>query len=346
MMFAQFDAPAVARHRPPRGRCRGFTLLAALVVLGVGRAALGADAGREAEAPPRNRPTAVPEGVRWLRDIPYAEGGTKAQMLDLYIPEQGAAPFPVIVWIHGGGWMQGNRFPAPGAWLSAHGYAVAAISYRFSTEAIFPAQIHDCKGAIRWLRANASRYPLDGRRIGALGESAGGHLAALLGTSGGVEELEGDVGGNREQSSRVQAVCNCFGPADLTPLVSDADPYRTLHPQSRAFAKRTIEQLLGADGDWRTRAKSASVATYITPDDPPFLIVHGDQDPLVPIEQSRALHAALHRAGVPVELLVMEGRGHVFFDDRSVRKRIQQFFDAHLKNTAAAAPDGLRGAPE
>ena len=127
-------------------------------------------------------------------DLEYARVGEKSLLLDLYLPPEGESPWPVIVWIHGGAWRTGNRADPPALFLVERGYAVASISYRLSREAIFPAQIHDCKAAIRWLRARAGEYDLDPARIGVWGASAGGHLAALLGTSGGVERLEGTVG--------------------------------------------------------------------------------------------------------------------------------------------------------
>ena len=147
------------------------------------------------------------------KDLIYASTQQKQLALDLYIPD-GAPKRPLVVWIHGGAWRAGSRAKPPALYLTAQGYAVASISYRFSQEAVFPAQIHDCKAAIRWLRANALKYGYDATRIGVWGASAGGHLAALLGTSGGVKGLEGDLGNARE-SSTVQAVVDFFGPTDL-----------------------------------------------------------------------------------------------------------------------------------
>ena len=145
------------------------------------------------------------------RDLVYARAGAKDLLLDLYLPEGAPRPLPLVVWIHGGGWRNGAKEQTPARRLVERGYAVASINYRLSGEAIFPAQIHDCKAAVRWLRANAAKYGLDAGRVAAWGSSAGGHLVALLGTSGGIMELEGGLG-NADQSSRVQAVVDFFGP--------------------------------------------------------------------------------------------------------------------------------------
>ena len=149
-----------------------------------------------------------------LRDIEYARVGNKSLKLDLYVPD-GAGPFPVIVWVHGGGWTSGDKAlsaSGPQVRQTARGYAVASINYRFSQEAKFPAQIEDCKAAVRWLRAHAAEHNLDPARIAVWGDSAGGHLASLMGASGGASDLEGDEG-NLDYSSRVEAVVDWFGPS-------------------------------------------------------------------------------------------------------------------------------------
>ncbi|HKB42657.1 MAG TPA: alpha/beta hydrolase, partial [Gemmataceae bacterium] len=155
-----------------------------------------------AAQPPRS---SIPAGTKVERNLEYVKGGHERNKLDLYIPEKADAPLPVVVWIHGGGWRAGSKDRCPITWLAGKGYLVASINYRLLQHGEFPAQIEDCKAAIRWLRANAKKYNLDPDRIGVMGASAGGHLVALLGTSGHVKDLEGK-GGNAEQSSRVQAV--------------------------------------------------------------------------------------------------------------------------------------------
>jgi acetyl esterase/lipase len=156
----------------------------------------------------------APAGGRVFKDLAYVEPGHERQRLDLYLPPAGDRPTPVIVWVHGGGWAGGSKARTPASRMVQAGFAVAAINYRLSQHAIFPAQIHDCKAAIRWLRAHAAEYRLDPKHIGVWGSSAGGHLVALMGTSNGVADLEGQLG-HPEQSSDIQAVVDWFGPTDF-----------------------------------------------------------------------------------------------------------------------------------
>ena len=152
----------------------------------------------------------LPPGIKMEKDISYIPDGDAAQKLDLYLPEKAAdKPLPLIVHIHGGGWVGGSKFPCPAAGMVLRGYAVASVEYRFSQKAIFPAQIQDCQAAIRWLRAHAKEYNFDTEHVGVVGGSAGGHLSALVGTSGGKNTFP-KIGGNEEQSDRVQAVCDIY----------------------------------------------------------------------------------------------------------------------------------------
>jgi len=218
-------------------------------------------------------------------------GGAQNLLLDLYLPLSGPVPRPVIVWIHGGAWLAGSRFPVPSnvTAFCTQGYAVASIDYRLSGTAIWPAQIQDCRGAVRWLRANAAQYGLDPDRIGAWGSSAGGHLAALLGTSGGVAsvtigsatvDLEGATGGNLGLSSRVHSVVDWFGPTDFLAM-RDFPGFDHEGPNSP-------ESLLlgGAIQTVPALAASANPITYLTPDDPPMLILHGTVDTTVPFNHN------------------------------------------------------------
>ena len=158
-----------------------------------------------AQAP---KPVQLPAGIRMEKDIAYIEGGDEAQKLDLYLPDKPAdKPLPLIVHIHGGGWRAGSKYPCPVAGLVLKGYAVASVEYRFSQKAVFPAQIQDCQAAIRWLRAHAKQYQFDTEHLGVIGGSAGGHLSALVGTSGGKKAFP-PIGGHEDQSDRVQAVCD------------------------------------------------------------------------------------------------------------------------------------------
>jgi acetyl esterase/lipase len=208
------------------------------------------------------------------------------------------------------------------------GYAVTSIELRLSGEAPFPAQIEDCKAAVRWLRANAAKYNLDADRIGAAGHSGGGHLAALLGTSGGVQELEGS-GDNMSYSSRVQAVCDVSGPSDLLRLYHDASD-----PSTRTRRKdiSDIDALLGGPAEQnKTKAIAASPITYVSKDDPPFLIIHGENDFSVPASQGELLAAALKTAGVETTLEITP-RGHsVGLGGPTLLPIVKAFFDKHLK---------------
>jgi acetyl esterase/lipase len=265
-----------------------------------------------------------PEGVRVIKDIAYAHADEKAERLDLYLPEKAGEALPVIVWVHGGGWIGGSKTPCPAELLVKRGYAVASVEYRFAPGARYPAQIEDCKAAVRWLRAHAEEYHLDQRRFGAWGASAGGHLVALLGTTGDVKELEGDLG-NAGQSSRVQAVCDWFGPTDFTKIgefPSQIKHYAPDSPEAKLLGGPVLEN--------RDKAARANPITYVSKDDPPFLIMHGDKDPLVPLNQSELLRDALKKEGVEVTLHVVPGAGHGFAGPE-IARMVMEFFDRHLK---------------
>lgn len=266
---------------------------------------------------------------KYVANVRYAEGGGKYHLLDVFAPRiVPDSPMPVVVYIHGGGWRRGDKISGKTfmAALAEAGFIVVSINYRLAPDSKWPAQIEDCKAAIRWVRKNIASYGGDPRRIGVFGLSAGGHLAALLGTSGGVAALEGDLG-ERNMSSRVDAVCDWFGPSDFTILGRRASKEH----------KGILEGFLGGKLDEvRDRAIAASPVTYIDRDDPPFLIIHGDSDPLVPVEQSERLHGLLAEAGVESELIVVPGGKHGDFrgthpDGRELTALMVEFFEKHLK---------------
>lgn len=269
----------------------------------------------------------VPENVEAHRDVEYATVGDVSLKLDLYLPKDVKSP-PLAVWIHGGGWRGGDKGRCPLMFLLADGYAVASINYRLTNIACFPAQIHDCKGAIRWLRAHAKDYGYNADRLGIGGGSAGGHLVALLGASHDDNTLEGDIGGNADQSSAVQAVVDLYGPTNLISILRQSN--NPIHRQKAG----PLELLLGGPVDEKAEvAKVASPETYITADDPPHLILHGDKDPLVPAQQSIDYDAALRRAGVESTLIILPGAGHGgrgFFDPER-QQTIRAFFDKHIR---------------
>lgn len=270
---------------------------------------------------PQNRN--LPPGVKVLRDVEYGKESA-AQKLDLYLPEQAQAPLPLIIWVHGGAWLGGDKAQCPALVATRNGYAVASLNYRLSQEAKFPAQIEDCKGAVRFLRAHAREYNLDAQRFGAWGSSAGGHLVALLGTSGDVKELEGKVGDNEEFSSRVQAVCDWFGPTDFLKIgdfPSNLKHNEPDSPESRLIGGPILEN--------REKAIRANPITYLTKDDPPFLIMHGDKDMTVPLNQSELLRDALQNAKMDVQYQVIEGAGHGFGGPQ-ILQTVRAFFDKHL----------------
>jgi acetyl esterase/lipase len=260
-----------------------------------------------------------------LRDLAYVPGGHERQKLDLYLPTQTgpSSKRPLIVWVHGGAWLGGSKNPCPALRFVSRGYAVASINYRLSQHALFPAQIEDCKAAVRWLRANASQYHYDPNRIGVWGASAGGHLVALLGTTGDVKEF--DVGPNAGVSSRVQAVCDFFGPTDFTKMSSFPSTMKHDAPDSPE------SKLIGGPiQENKDKVQRANPITYVTKDDPPFLIVHGDKDPLVPHNQSEILLDALKKAGIEATLYTVSGGGHGGFKDPQVDILVAEFFHRHL----------------
>jgi len=288
----------------------------------------------------RSQQVQVPAGTKVERNIVYARVGDRKLLLDLYLPPKGSAQLPVIVWVHGGGWRGGSKGSGGRARpMLNRGYAVVDVGYRLSGEAIFPAQIEDCKAAVRWVRANAAQYGLDPDRIGAWGSSAGGHLVALLGTAGDVKEFDTET--NAGYPSCVQAVCDWFGPTDFTQMDAHRpEGARRVHDDPNS----PESQLVGGpiqEEPYRSLARKANPITYVTKDDPPFLIMHGDKDMAVPLHQSELLYDALKKAGVDATLHVVKGAGHgLRGGEESAEKLFEivaDFFDKHLKARKAKA---------
>jgi acetyl esterase/lipase len=278
------------------------------------------------------RPPQPPPGVKVLRDLEYGHVGERKLLLDLYLPEQSSGKLPVIVGIHGGGWAAGSKEGAQGVRQSGRGYAVACIGYRLSGEAIFPAQIEDCKAAIRWLRSSAGKYDLDPDRIGVTGHSAGGHLSSLVGTAGGAREF--DRGENLGFSSRVQAVCALSGPTDLVQMDAHAMPDAPFkHDDARSPESRLVGGPIQQNKD---KVARVNPITYISKDCPPFLLIHGEKDPLVPPHQAELLLDALAKAGVEAKLHIVPGAGHGV-GGREVIDLVDAFFDKHLKGAGSGA---------
>lgn len=273
---------------------------------------------------------AMADGPVITKDVEYARADGNPLLLDIYMPPESKEAVPVILWVHGGGWQHGGKGGGQ-PFLTTHGYAVVSINYRLSQEAKFPAQIEDCKSAVRWIRANAEKYNFDPGRIGVWGSSAGGHLVALLGLTG--QEKQFDKGDHLDQSSAVQAVCDWFGPTDL--LEFDKTGGQSM--------RSILTQLLGVEPQQNPdKTAEASPLTYVTKAKtiPPFLIMHGDADKVVPFSQSELLYAALKKAGSDVQLYCAKGAGHgnLFTDDSNkteIQSLVVSFFDAKLKEKPA-----------
>lgn len=246
-------------------------------------------------------------------DLSYVDDGNPAHKLDLYVPNGASSPVPLIVFIHGGGWQSGDKQFGANAYplrYARNGYAVASLNYRLSDEAIFPAQIYDCKAAIRWLRAHAAEYDLDPTRFGAWGPSAGGHLASLLGTSNDVPDLEGTLGGNMQFSSRVQAVVDWYGPTNF--LLQDTQLAQNGCPNPNHNSPSSPEsRLMGcAIQTCPDVVQRANPMTYLTPDDPPFFIEHGTADCTVAPGQSQIFQTLFQSVGHDSSLTFLQGEGH------------------------------------
>jgi acetyl esterase/lipase len=272
-------------------------------------------------------------------DVPYASQ-SPAQKLDIYLPDEGKGLFPVIVAIHGGAWALGNKRDMQLVSMLEglkRGYAVVSVGYRLSDEAKFPAQIHDCKAAIRYLRANGAEYHMDGERIGVWGPSAGGHLSALVGTSAGVKELEDLSMGNASVSSSVLAVVDWCGPTESLLSMNEQLIESGIGVPNHSEEDSPGSILLGQKiTEVPELVRFASPMSYVTPDIPYFLIQHGSEDPIVPVQQSELFAAEIERvAGADKVILeVLEGAGHCgdpAFETEDNIQRVLDFLDAHLK---------------
>ena len=267
----------------------------------------------------------VPEGVTVHRDVAYVTDGHERQKLDLYVPDIGEN-LPLIIWVHGGAWRGGDKTNYIRMEYLKAGYAGASLNYRLSQHAIFPAQIEDVKAAVRWLRANAETYRLDPNRFAAWGSSAGGHLVAMLGTTGDIVEFE--VGENLKVSSRIQAVVDYFGPTDFLQMDAQSLPDGLVHDAPDSPESQLVGGPIQA---YKDRVARANPITYVSKDDSPFLIIHGDKDKLVPYQQSVLLKDALAEADVPVTFYKVEGGGHGWFKDPKVPELTKAFLEEHLK---------------
>jgi acetyl esterase/lipase len=237
------------------------------------------------------------------KDIVYAEAGGKKLLLDLYMPVGKQEPY-LIVWVHGGAWSSGSKESPPLGLLSA-GYALASVNYRLSGEAVFPALIHDIKASIRFLRGNAKKYGYRSDKIIIWGSSAGGHLVALVGTTNNDRSLEGTLGNYLNESSSVQAIVDFYGPTNFLTILNQSTPHgvSVRAPALKLLLGKPVEEV-------PELAKQASPVYQVDSTDPPLLIVHGDQDIQVPVNQSLELMAAYKKLSLPVQIEFIPGADH------------------------------------
>lgn len=274
---------------------------------------------------------AQPATMEIEKDITYAHTGTRALKLDLYHPSQ-SGDQPLIVWIHGGAWRAGDKSSMPLKSLVEDGFQIASIDYRLTTEARFPANVHDIKAAIRYLRANGAQHKLNTNTILIAGASAGGHLAALVGVSNGQEALEGTLGKHTTTSSDVQGIVSFYGASNLTSILNQSTPH------GLGVRIPALQLLLGGQPEDKVElAKLASPVFHVGTNDPPLLLIHGDQDPQMPINQSHELVGAYKLHNLPVHLEVIHGAAHggAAFYDTPRMELLKAFLKEHSLHNAA-----------
>lgn len=276
-----------------------------------------------------------------IEEVEYQRDDESKQTLIIAYPKSGDMLRPAVVHFHGGGFRKGEASAKTAEWLANSGFVGISVNYRLSGEAVFPAAVHDCKTAIRWARAHADQYGIEPERIGAFGGSAGGHLAAIIGTSGGDAYLEGD-GSYPSFSSRVQAVVENYGPTDFLRM-NDA-PGRMDHDSPTSPESAFIGGPIQENPE---QVRKANPIAYVDPSDPPVLIIHGKNDMSVPYNQSELLYEALRKAGVTAKLVPVENAGHGFKPEPSEatispsREEIQamqiDWFKKHLVDSQESA---------
>jgi acetyl esterase/lipase len=279
----------------------------------------------------------APPGFKIVRDLDYVGTGNKRQMLDLYLPESKTSkPRPLVVYIHGGGWENGSKNQADVLLnlIKGRDFAGASINYRLTDEAVWPAQIHDCKAAIRALRAHAAENQINPDKIAVFGISAGGHLASMLGVTGSAKELEGELGPHLSQSSGVTCVLDFCGPSNFLTFAGEGTIINVDDP------KTGLSKLIGGTVKQKPDvARNASPVNHITSDDAPFLIIHGDNDNIVRYAQATEFEAALQKAKIPATLITGTDGGHVFFS-APLFERMSAFLDRHLLDKDVQVQEG------
>jgi len=277
----------------------------------------------------RSRDQLNNDRIEIKNDIPYADTENPRQSLNLILPKSRKKKIlPALIYIHGGGWKNGNKDQGVARllpYVESGEYVGISVGYRLSGEVRWPAQIHDCKAAVRWVRGNAKKYGINPERIGVFGNSAGGHLVAILGTSGNVKELEGSLGNYKTMESSVHCVGNFFGPSAL--LEMSKFPSRIDHDA----ANSPESQLIGGELQKnKKKAIKASPINYVTKDDCPFIHVHGTNDQLVPYNQSVIFHKKLLENGCDSTLITVKGGGHGGFRNDTIQMITEKFFAKQL----------------
>ena len=264
-----------------------------------------------------------------IADVIYGKIGDRELLLDVYLPATATtATPPLLVWVHGGAWRGGTKDRVMILDFINDGYAIASLDFRLSGEGMFPAQVHDIKAAIRFVRAKAEFYGYDAENIALLGSSSGGHLVSLVGVTNGNKELEGDIGDFVDESSDVQAIVSYFGASNLTTILSQSTPH------GLNVRKPALDLFIGGQPEESVElAKQASPIFHIDRSDPPLLLLHGDQDPQMPINQSHELHHAYQQQGLDVAFEVVHGAAHggPEFVDEQRNTVVLDFLNNHLK---------------
>lgn len=273
----------------------------------------------------------IPAGTRVYHDIPYAGTAYARQYLDIFLPAKTdtSGPLPLVIWVHGGGWQNGSKNHT--GWqteLLNKGFALAAINYRSTRQAPYPAQLDDCKAALRFLRKYAADFDIDPDNIGFWGSSAGGHLVALMGTTGNEQAYEGSVGVTGV-STKVQAVLDWYGPTEMFKMY---DLLASQQPQGADLSGFPVPKLFsGMPGDKDALIRAGSPLFQVDADNPPFMIMHADKDAVVPLEQSQLLYDELKRHNVPAQLHIVDMDDHAHFKGQKEQDMAHDFFMRTLK---------------
>jgi acetyl esterase/lipase len=266
-----------------------------------------------------------------VRDLPYATADSRSLCLDLYQPSQPEGASPLIIWIHGGAWRSGSKSDVPIVGLLKHGYAIASVEYRLSPEAPFPAQVHDIQAAIRVLRSRAAEYSLDPQRFFIAGASAGGHLAALVGVSVRVRRLQGHPEIAPGESSAVAGIVSFYGASNLQTILGQSTPH------GLSVRVPALRLLLGGSPEERPEvAALASPVTHVDASDPALLLIHGDQDPQMPVEQAYEFARVYRQAELPVKVRIVAGgvHGGESFYAAEMLKEVADFLASTVQNKA------------